>query len=116
MFEIFRFIHLFYIVLQLKLKHFEKFKDTTEVSATTTAAVERKLTKSLKKVCLSQCVSLYAVILGKFFVVKNDWNFSYIPGFLFYMKGKNLGYFNIIPFFYFKQESISLFIYIQETM
>uniref|UniRef100_A0A1B6L2R7 Nucleolar protein 58 n=1 Tax=Graphocephala atropunctata TaxID=36148 RepID=A0A1B6L2R7_9HEMI len=34
----------------VKLKHFEKFVDTTEALASTTAAVEGKLSKSLKKV------------------------------------------------------------------
>uniref|UniRef100_A0A6P7H5V3 Nucleolar protein 58 n=1 Tax=Diabrotica virgifera virgifera TaxID=50390 RepID=A0A6P7H5V3_DIAVI len=34
----------------VKLKHFEKFGDTTEALAATTAAVEGKLSKSLKKV------------------------------------------------------------------
>ncbi|KAI4470324.1 nucleolar protein 5 nucleolar protein nop5 nop58 [Holotrichia oblita] len=34
----------------VKLKHFEKFTDTTEALAATTAAVEGKLSKSLKKV------------------------------------------------------------------
>lgn len=33
----------------MKLKHFEKFTDTTEALAATTAAVEGKLCKSLKK-------------------------------------------------------------------
>lgn len=35
---------------RVKLKHFEKFADTTEALAATTAAVEGKLSKSLKKV------------------------------------------------------------------
>lgn len=35
---------------RVKLKQFKKFKDTTEALAATTAAVEGKLTKSLKKV------------------------------------------------------------------
>lgn len=34
----------------VKLKHFEKFADTTEALAATTAAVEGKISKSLKKV------------------------------------------------------------------
>lgn len=34
----------------LKLKHFEKFADTTEALAATTAAVEGKVSKSLKKI------------------------------------------------------------------
>ncbi|GJQ68194.1 hypothetical protein Trydic_g16833 [Trypoxylus dichotomus] len=34
----------------IKLKHFEKFTDTTEALAATTAAVEGKLSKSLKKI------------------------------------------------------------------
>ncbi|XP_054289332.1 nucleolar protein 58-like [Macrosteles quadrilineatus] len=34
----------------LKLKHFEKFVDTTEALAATTAAVEGKISKSLKKI------------------------------------------------------------------
>jgi len=33
----------------VKLKHFEKFTDTTEALAATTAAVEGKMSKSLKK-------------------------------------------------------------------
>ncbi|CAH1169692.1 unnamed protein product [Phaedon cochleariae] len=37
----------------VKLKHFEKFTDTTEALAATTAAVEGKLSKSLKKVLKS---------------------------------------------------------------
>ncbi|KAB0797602.1 hypothetical protein PPYR_08595 [Photinus pyralis] len=40
----------------VKLKHFEKFTDTTEALAATTAAVEGKLSKSLKKV-LKQVIS-----------------------------------------------------------
>ncbi|XP_058798516.1 nucleolar protein 58 isoform X1 [Phymastichus coffea] len=39
----------------LKLKHFEKFADTTEALAATTAAVEGKLCKSLKKLLKRQC-------------------------------------------------------------
>ncbi|OXU30730.1 hypothetical protein TSAR_002015 [Trichomalopsis sarcophagae] len=39
----------------LKLKHFEKFADTTEALAATTAAVEGKLCKSLKKMLKKQC-------------------------------------------------------------
>lgn len=35
---------------RVKLKHFEKFSDTTEALAATTAAVEGKLSKSLKKI------------------------------------------------------------------
>lgn len=38
----------------IKLKHFEKFKDTTEALAATTAAVEGKLTKSLRKLLKKQ--------------------------------------------------------------
>ncbi|XKL68899.1 hypothetical protein PGB90_006668 [Kerria lacca] len=38
----------------IKLKHFEKFRDTTEALAATTAAVEGKLTKSLKKLLKKQ--------------------------------------------------------------
>lgn len=41
------FIRTFY---RLKLKHFEKFADTTEALAATTAAVEGKVSKSLKKI------------------------------------------------------------------
>lgn len=37
------------LVYRLKLKHFEKFTDTTEALAATTAAVEGKLSKTLKK-------------------------------------------------------------------
>ncbi len=33
----------------VKLKHFEKFQDTTEALAATTAAVEGKVSKMLKK-------------------------------------------------------------------
>lgn len=40
----------FVFVRRIKLTHFEKFRDTTEALAATTAAVEGKLTKSLKKV------------------------------------------------------------------
>ncbi|XP_011308274.1 nucleolar protein 58 [Fopius arisanus] len=39
----------------LKLKHFEKFADTTEALAATTAAVEGKLCKSLKKMLKKHC-------------------------------------------------------------
>ncbi|XP_023319028.1 nucleolar protein 58-like [Trichogramma pretiosum] len=42
----------------LKLKHFSKFEDTTEALAATTAAVEGKLCKSLKKVLKKECASL----------------------------------------------------------
>ncbi|XP_014233267.1 nucleolar protein 58 [Trichogramma pretiosum] len=42
----------------LKLKHFAKFEDTTEALAATTAAVEGKLCKSLKKVLKKECASL----------------------------------------------------------
>ncbi|XP_066581698.1 nucleolar protein 58 [Prorops nasuta] len=42
----------------LKLKHFEKFEDTTEALAATTAAVEGKLCKSLKKMLKKQCAEL----------------------------------------------------------
>lgn len=42
----------------LKLKHFEKFADTTEALAATTAAVEGKLCKSLKKMLKKQCAEL----------------------------------------------------------
>ena len=38
-----------YFNLRLKLKHFEKFKDTTEALAAATAAVEGKVSKTLKK-------------------------------------------------------------------
>lgn len=37
-------------VFSVKLKHFQKFLDTTEALAATTASVEGKLNKSLKKV------------------------------------------------------------------
>ncbi|XP_011495780.1 PREDICTED: nucleolar protein 58 [Ceratosolen solmsi marchali] len=39
----------------LKLKHFEKFADMTEALAATTAAIEGKLCKSLKKLLKRQC-------------------------------------------------------------
>ena len=39
----------------MKLKHFEKFADTTEALAATTAAVEGKLSKSLKKLLKKHC-------------------------------------------------------------
>ncbi|XP_051162618.1 nucleolar protein 58-like [Leptopilina boulardi] len=39
----------------VKLKHFEKFADTTEALAATTAAVEGKLGKSLKKILKKYC-------------------------------------------------------------
>ncbi|XP_076640330.1 nop5 ribonucleoprotein [Colletes latitarsis] len=39
----------------VKLKHFEKFADTTEALAATTAAVEGKLCKSLKKILKKYC-------------------------------------------------------------
>ncbi|CAK9821541.1 Nucleolar protein 58 [Anthophora retusa] len=42
----------------VKLKHFEKFVDTTEALAATTAAVEGKLCKSLKKVLKKYCNEL----------------------------------------------------------
>ncbi|KAG7208567.1 hypothetical protein KM043_014780 [Ampulex compressa] len=42
----------------VKLKHFEKFADTTEALAATTAAVEGKLSKSLKKTLKKHCVEL----------------------------------------------------------
>ncbi|KAJ8687593.1 hypothetical protein QAD02_023387 [Eretmocerus hayati] len=42
----------------LKLKHFEKFADTTEALAATTAAVEGKLCKSLKKMLKKQCAEV----------------------------------------------------------
>ncbi|XP_012279274.1 nucleolar protein 58 [Orussus abietinus] len=42
----------------IKLKHFEKFADTTEALAATTAAVESKLSKSLKKVLKKHCTEL----------------------------------------------------------
>nr|XP_033324527.1 nucleolar protein 58 [Megalopta genalis]XP_033324528.1 nucleolar protein 58 [Megalopta genalis]XP_033324529.1 nucleolar protein 58 [Megalopta genalis] len=42
----------------LKLKHFEKFADTTEALAATTAAVEGKLCKSLKKILKKHCSEL----------------------------------------------------------
>ncbi|XP_076670193.1 nop5 ribonucleoprotein isoform X1 [Andrena cerasifolii] len=42
----------------IKLKHFEKFADTTEALAATTAAVEGKLCKSLKKILKKYCVEL----------------------------------------------------------
>ncbi|XP_076162923.1 nop5 ribonucleoprotein isoform X1 [Ptiloglossa arizonensis] len=42
----------------VKLKHFEKFADTTEALAATTAAVEGKLSKSLKKILKKYCAEL----------------------------------------------------------
>lgn len=39
----------------MKLKHFEKFADTTEALAATTAAVEGKVSKSLKKLLKKYC-------------------------------------------------------------
>lgn len=42
----------------VKLKHFEKFADTTEALAATTAAVEGKLCKSLKKTLKKHCAEL----------------------------------------------------------
>lgn len=45
-----KYIRYNFFVNSIKLKHFEKFRDTTEALAATTAAVEGKLTKSLKKV------------------------------------------------------------------
>ncbi|XP_023247357.1 nucleolar protein 58 [Copidosoma floridanum] len=42
----------------LKLKHFEKFADTTEALAATTAAVEGKLCKSLRKMLKKQCAEV----------------------------------------------------------
>ena len=41
------------MVLSVKLKHFQKFADTTEALANTTAAVEGKLPKSLRKMLKS---------------------------------------------------------------
>lgn len=40
------------------MKHFEKFADTTEALAATTAAVEGKLSKSLKKMLKKHCSDL----------------------------------------------------------
>lgn len=42
-------MNIFFFIFSLKLKHFEKFGDTTEALAATTAAVEGKLSKTLKK-------------------------------------------------------------------
>ncbi|XP_034944432.1 nucleolar protein 58-like [Chelonus insularis] len=42
----------------LKLKHFEKFSDTTEALAATTAAVEGKLCKGLKKTLKKYCTEV----------------------------------------------------------
>ena len=39
----------------MKLKHFEKFSDTTEALVATTAAVEGKLCNSLKKMLKKHC-------------------------------------------------------------
>lgn len=41
------------------MKHFEKFADTTEALAATTAAVEGKLSKSLKKLLKKQCEEIH---------------------------------------------------------
>lgn len=46
------------IHFRLKLKHFEKFEDTTEALAATTAAVEGKVCKLLKKVIKKHCAEL----------------------------------------------------------
>lgn len=43
----------------MKLKHFEKFADTTEALAATTAAVEGKLCKSLKKMLKKHCSEVH---------------------------------------------------------
>lgn len=43
---------------RVKLKHFEKFADTTEALAATTAAVEGKLSKSLKKILKKHCIEV----------------------------------------------------------
>lgn len=43
---------------RVKLKHFEKFADTTEALVATTAAVEGKLCKSLKKILKKHCNEL----------------------------------------------------------
>ena len=48
------YMYVFLIILSsfwfsVKLKHFQKFTDTTEALAATTAAIEGKLPKSLKK-------------------------------------------------------------------
>lgn len=40
---------IFYVCFSVKLKHFKKFADTTEALSATTAAIEGKLPKSLKK-------------------------------------------------------------------
>jgi nucleolar protein 58 len=42
-------VEVHFISRSVKLKHFEKFTDTTEALAATTAAVEGKMSKSLKK-------------------------------------------------------------------
>jgi nucleolar protein 58 len=42
-------VEVHFISCSVKLKHFEKFTDTTEALAATTAAVEGKMSKSLKK-------------------------------------------------------------------
>ncbi|XP_012262754.1 nucleolar protein 58 [Athalia rosae] len=42
----------------VKLKHFEKFADTTEALAATTAAVEGKVSKSLKKMLKKYCAEV----------------------------------------------------------
>jgi len=39
-----------FIVFRVKLKHFQKFEDTTEALASAASLIEGKLCKSLKKV------------------------------------------------------------------
>lgn len=46
---VFALTHTNKFICRLKLKHFEKFNDTSEALAAATAAVEGKLTKTLKK-------------------------------------------------------------------
>lgn len=43
----------------VKLKHFHKFEDTTEALAATTALVESKLSKSLKKTLRQSCTEIH---------------------------------------------------------
>lgn len=43
------FIYIYFCFSSVKLKHFEKYADTTEALASTTALLEGKLTKSLRK-------------------------------------------------------------------
>lgn len=50
--------YIYFLYYRVKLKHFEKFADTTEALVATTAAVEGKLCKSLKKILKKYCNEL----------------------------------------------------------